>query len=643
MSFFGSLRRASVVAFGLMGASAVLADGNYIPVFSADDYIAHIKFLADDSLGGRKPGTDGIEKAADYIADHFQTYGLKPGGENETWFQPFKILDGKRFTESAATLALTGCDEKLVLGVDWNPLSYTAPGSCDGKLAFAGYGIEAPDDNYNDFADFDATGKVLLVLRYEPRADDPKAKFGGEAASSHSLFSRKARIAAAKGARGLLIVNPPNRDPAEDTLLTWNKDEARVGYDLPMAHITRAAADRLLKAAGMPDLKTLTEKLDRERKSLSRDMGNVTVNLTTGVDFAYTDAKNVIGVLRGTEAPDEYIVVGGHYDHVGTTRRFDKPDEPPQVHNGADDNASGSAGVLELARAFAKGPRPRRSIIFMTFSAEELGLLGSEHYSNNPTVPIDHIKAMINFDMIGRLNQNKLTIEGLDTATEFAPLINAAAASAGLKFSAPGTDDGFFGRSDQASFYHKNIPVLFTFTGEHKQYHKPDDDWELIHHEGAVRLLSMWYPLIDHIANMTDGPTFQKPEKKDAGPVAAADTSGGDKGDKKAATTAAGGSDTARPSMPRVRLGIMPSYNEDGKPGMLIDGVAEKGSAHDAGMKDGDRILKIGKFKVSNIQTYMGALSELNPGDEVDIVVDRAGQEVTLKAKLTAPPGPQRE
>jgi hypothetical protein len=262
-----------------------------------------------------------------------------------------------------------------------------------------------------------------------------------------------------------------------------------------------------------------------------------------------------------------------------------------------------------------------------------MGLLGSEHYANHPTVPIEKIKAMFNFDMIGRLAQDKLSIEGTPTASEFPELVRGAAERLGIHYESPGTDDSMFGRSDHASFYRKNIPVLFPFTGVHRQYHKPDDDWELIDIQGAARLLDMWYGLIANVANMETGPTFVE-KKKPAEAGASSDAASAD--------SSAAKPDQAAPRMPRVRLGITPSYS-DSKTGLLVDSVIEGGAAQKGGMKDGDRILKIGKFEVKNIEGYMGVLSEFKAGDEVEVVVERAGQQVTLKITLSAPQRPRRE
>ncbi len=629
-------RAAAILLAASVAVCLNVSAGEYKPDFTADGYLRHVKFLSHDRMGGRRPGTPGSIEAGDYLAEHFKKLGIEPGGVDGTYFQPFTVPDGKAFDPAAAGFEVSVSAGTFEVSKDWIPLPWSALGEIDGPLAFAGYGIEAPDHKYNDYGDtaFDPSGKVLLVLRYEPRdAADPKAAFGGEDASVHSLFSRKARIAAAKGAKALLIVNPPNRDPAADELTPWDAREARTSYELPMVHVSRAAAERLLAATGAPKLAELQTELDEKRLPLSRTLGDARVSIKTGLENKVLNARNVIGRLRGATAPDEYIVVGAHFDHVGTIRRGFGPgatrEREPEIHNGADDNASGTSGMLETARAVAAGPRPARSILFMGFDAEEMGLLGSAHFVSEPTVPLESIKAMVNFDMIGRVGQKKLAIEGVPTAVEFPDLVKKHADPTGIPYDAPDVSDSVFGASDHASFYRKDIPVLFPFTGFHRQYHQPEDDWELIDAAGAANLLGMWYGITVELANMSSGPTFQKkpPPAPESQPAT---------GPAVAAASAPAGGDTARPNMPRVRLGVVPSYSDKG-PGLLLDAVSDGGAAKQAGMRDGDRIIQIGEFKISSVETYMGALAEFDPGQEVDIIYERDGKQATVRVKLAAP------
>jgi hypothetical protein len=610
--------------------------------FNAEAYLAHIRYLASDDLAGRGPGSEGIELASRYIAEQFREAGLKPAGVDGTYFQPFEIRNRKTLIDADASFEVSGMDTRWRVRDTWIPMPFCPLEDVEGAVAFAGFGVEATEFEYNDFAEFDAKDKVLLVLRYEPKADDPEAKFGGKDASVHSLFNHKVRIASEKGAKALIIVNPPSRDPEKDELYefsTWGSGQTN---KIPIVHVKRELANAMLRKAGLPDIASLEEKLNKERKSLSQDLPGIQVKIRPGLK--YIQGKNVIGVLDGDGTTDEMVALGAHYDHLGKTpRQFGGGDGSAEIHNGADDNASGSAGIIELARAFAREPRTRRKLLFIAFAGEELGLLGSKHFVDHPTIELTKVRAMINFDMIGRVNQDKLTIYGTTTAKEFKALVSSAAEEAGLKFTMPRSVRGMFDRSDHASFYKKDIPVLFPFTGTHKQYHKPDDDWELIDSEGAARLLSTCYTVAYELANMTDGPTFvgpdQQPTEADEDEKDAEESphSPSSAPASQAAPPAAN-ADAQAPRMPKVRLGIVPRYTDD-KEGLVIDSVIA-GPAQKAGMKDGDIIIRIGADAIDDIYSYMESMGKFNPGDEVEMVVQRGGETVTLKVKLEAPPKP---
>ncbi len=592
---------------------------------TATRYLKHVQYLADDDRAGRKPGTEGIEAAAAYIAGQFEAAGLKPAGVAESWFQSFPVASIKQLKEADAVVRSTPPAGSWKLHEDFVPFPFTATGEVSGPLAFAGYGIEAAEYQYDDYADFDATGKVLLIFRHEPKSEDSEASFGGASPSAHALFVRKARTAARHGAVGLLVVNPPNRYPDGDELYPWSAGEARSSYALPMVHITQQAADALLKQAHMPGVAVLQAELDEGRESLSTDLAGVQVTINPGV--APVATRNVIGLLPGTDKADEFVVVGAHYDHVGT-QRSRRGGGGPQVHNGADDNASGTAGVIELAHQIAAGPRPRRSMIFMAFSAEESGLLGSEWFCDHPTVPIDKIRAMINFDMIGRLSQDKLTIFGIATGAEFQEMVTAAAEPLDLKYEAPLSTGGIFTRSDHYNFFRKGVPVLFPFTGLHENYHRPGDDWELIDAEGATRLLRFAHGLLLEMANLEDGPTYVDPDARDE-PADERDRVHAPPGD----------ADAPRVEVPRltVRLGVAPDMTGKGD-GMLINTVYPGSAAEKAGMKKGDRIIRIASTEIVTPRDYMAAVAGFSPGDETEITVQRGDQqEVVLKVRFDAP------
>ncbi len=612
--------------------------------FSAAAYVDHVKRLAADEWGGRGPGQPGIEHAAEYIADVFKQAGLEPAGADGTYFQEFEVNRGKLLDREAAKFVVEGVDAEWKVGEQWIPFPFSAEGEVEGPVAFVGYGIEADRHEYNDYKDFDARGKILLMMRYEPKAEDPEAEFGGSTPSSFSMFVRKARWAANHEAKAVIIVNPPNRDPEKDELYEFSESARGQTYALPMIHVKREVAEALLKKAGAPTLAELAGQIDETRKPVSRDLEGVQARIVSGVSQRKITTRNVLGMLKGDGSTDEVIVIGAHYDHLGTSGEGDKA----VIYNGADDNASGTAGVLELARAYGQQPRPRRNILFMTFSAEEMGLLGSKHFVDNPTIDLSRIKFMMNLDMIGRYDPEKFQMHGIETSEAFPELVAKHAGEAAVNYRQA---SDMFGRSDHASFYRKGIPVLFPFTGLHPQYHQPEDDWELINGEGATHVLDLTYRITREVAEMSEGPSYRSQEEiraaeeaakaeQEAKDAAAKAAEGGEKaaeGEKKPEAPKSPPADDAAPRMPRVRLGIMPDYSE-GANGLRIESVVEGGAAAKAGLKGGDVIVRIGATKVSDIRSYMESLLDAEPGDEVEIVVERDGKPVTLKVKLEAPP-----
>ncbi|TWT43769.1 Aminopeptidase YwaD precursor [Phycisphaerae bacterium RAS1] len=650
-----------IAATALAGASLSERLDRASTLFSAPAYLEHMKYLAGEELAGRGTGTPGNALAAEYIARKFAEAGCKPAGADGGWYQPFDVKQRKELIDADAALNISGLPGEWKLHRDWRPFPFSAMDRVEGPLAFVGYGIEASEHEWNDYADFEVKDKVVLLFRFEPPVEDPEAEFGGKTPSRYALFLRKARTAAEHGAVGILVVNPPHprpttqpaSAPAGDELSEYNLWSTGSTYKLPMIHISQKMADAILKQAGQPDLSTLQKTIDTQRKPMSRDLPGLSAKLNPGL--RQVQARNVIGVLPGGGVTDEYVVIGAHYDHLGRQpRSFQSADATPVVHNGADDNASGTCGILELAKALGQGPKLRRNILFIAFSGEELGLLGSEHFVKHPTIPLERVKAMINFDMIGRLSIDKFTIYGIGTATEFEDMIRAAASECELKYRSP---KGVPGNSDHAPFHREKIPVLFPFTGIHKQYHQPDDDVETIDADGAAKVLRFSYAIVSEVADLSDGPTWQdkketvepgedtmkkpgieeqeKDEKEsDKDAVAKAHAQIAEKLKPKKDDTP---DDTGRPVMPRVRLGITPDYAAEGK-GLVVSTVADGGAAKEGGMQDGDTITHIAGKPISGIEDYMDVLRDFKPGDEIEIVVLRGEQKVTLKVKLKGAP-----
>lgn len=478
---------------------------------------------------------------------------------------------------------------------DWLPFPFSNEQTVQGELAFVGYGISAPENGYDDYGDFEVEGKILLMLRYEPSSDDEDAPFGGARSTRHAFFNTKASAAAARGAKGILIVNPPSRNPDEDAL--YGLRGGGRDYGIAMAHIKRDVAERLLQAARMPKLAEVEKQLNESLKPMSRDMG-MSVKLNPGLTWNKLDARNVLALLPGDGSCDEYVVVGAHRDHLGNVpRQFQRDETEPMIHNGADDNATGTAALLELARALADGPKLRRHILFIAFDAEEMGLLGARHYGREPTVPFDKIKAMINFDMIGRFNQDSYTIYCVGSGKEFAELVKRTSEAREISYNAP---PGAPGNSDHAPFVQNKVPSMFAHTGLHPQYHQPEDDWELIDGEGAAKLLGQWHEIITEIANMKDGPTWQE---------------------------------TSNETRRRVRIGIMPDWDDEGE-GLLVESVVINGVAALGGMQDGDRLVKLGEVEIQSFRDFRRAMGEIEFGDEVKAVVKRGEKRVELELQF---------
>jgi aminopeptidase YwaD len=601
-------------------------------LFTTEAYMAHIRYLASDELEGRLPGTPGGQAASRYIAEQFRKLNLEPGGVAGTYFQPFTIRRLKQLHEDQAAFKVSGLTQDWRIRADWIPMPFSKVGKIEGPLAFAGYGISAPKFDYDDYAEFDPKDKVLLILRHEPKDEDPEAAFGGETPSRYALFSRKARIAAEKGAKGLLIVNAPNRSPDKDQLYPWRDWDATQSYSLPIVHISREIAGAILQKAGRPDLKSLQEKLDQDRKPLSSDLEGITVEIETGVEFV--EGRNVLGLLEGNGSSDEFVVIGAHHDHLGAVPRHDGNPDEPVIHNGADDNASGAAGVIELARVFAAGPRPRRSILFMTFDGEELGLLGSHYFVDHPTIELEKTVAMVNLDMIGRLNLDHFAIYGVGTGREFGELLGPVAKNLDVSFEAPSSGSGYFGASDHHCFYRKNIPVLFAFTGVHKQYHTPEDDWELIDSEGATKVLQLIHSAVNEIANMSERPTFVTEAEEQAAREAARKDEPQADAHEKAEDEQAADQRPGRPSRPRASLRIIPDHAYDNDDGLRVLSVIQDGPAAKAGMKDGDLIVRIADEPINDIYTYMDALKQHEPGDQVEVLVKRGEAQVKVRVTL---------
>jgi hypothetical protein len=506
------MRSIRVVAFVIALGTAVTGATPAIP---PEAVLGHIKFLASDELKGRGNGQEGLERAADYVAEQFKAAGLKPGGTNNDWFQPFEIDAGLTIGKgNAIEIRSGGRMARLSLGSGYYPLAATpnddaAQPSHDYDhlpIVFAGYGISAPSSNYDDYAGLDVKGKAVLIFSHEPQEARRDSRLNGDRPLRETTLNAKATAAHSRGARMLMVVSDPSHqvDQADYDGFLAEPDVDDRG--IPVLRVRRMEVAALLQGWGLDRIAAMIE---RDLIPRSRALDGAEVDYTEFLARNVRTVRNVVGILPGTDSSreDEAVVIGAHYDHVGLGGRYSvSPERTGEVHNGADDNASGTSAVIEIAKAAAADPsRFARTIVFVAFAGEERGLLGSVHYANNPAVPLSKTVAMLNLDMVGRSN-GKVQTSGLEKAPSLEPDLLAAAKTAG--FPEVGRDGPGAGRSDDASFLQRRIPSIIFFTGFHGDYHRPGDDWNKIDAPGTARVATLALELAARIASRRDRPAF---------------------------------------------------------------------------------------------------------------------------------------
>lgn len=594
-------KRFLLISVLLLASTVAVAQSQDEP--SASRLQQHVSYLASAALDGRRTGTAGANDAARYIAGEFARLGLKPGmggaGSKPSrmmarYLQQFPYIAGIELGKQNE-IVIGPTSQRLVVREDWMPLSFSTNANVSGSIVFVGYGIKAPELDHDDYQGVPVSGNIAIALAGTPDGDNPHGKF-----LRYMDVHLKAIAARDAGAKALLLItNEPDFKRAHLVRLDF---EITMGGDvrLPVATVSQQAVARLVPELGLSELRQLASA--KQQSTLKPVAGPFTV--TTELVRKEVAAYNVVGVLEGSDRllKNETIVIGAHYDHLGRGGSGSLAPRSGEIHHGADDNASGTAGVLELARVLtSQRPRPKRTIVFIAFSGEEEGLLGSNYYVNHPVTPLNSIIAMINMDMIGRMKDSKLVIGGVGTAKEWRDIITQGTADPARKFELTLTEDGF-GPSDHSSFYGKQIPVLFFWTGTHNDYHKPTDTSEKINYQDETRILS----LVSYIVRHVDG------------------------ADKRVTYTTAKTQPAPRTGGFRVYLGTIPNY-ADSNSGLLIDGVREDSPAAKAGLKAGDRIVKIGTREVKNVYDYTYALGEMKAGEEYVVEVMRGTDRLTLK------------
>jgi Zn-dependent M28 family amino/carboxypeptidase len=568
-----------------------------------------IPFLASDELAGRMPGTPGLTRAGDLIAADLARLGLQPPPGHVDDFQPFTMRLSTTLDPSTGLL-VNG--KPMMTGQDFDPLSVSGEGRFGGPVVFAGYGIS--HGGYDDYAGLDVHGKVVLAMMKEPLDSHNVSLFApaGETWSDAARFTTKAAAAKIRGASALLLVSPPSSGGPDDVRPFFPESDPTATAPLPVIQVSRRTADLLLTTANLPDLKSLQDRINVDFSPHSTPLTDVSASGEVVVKRSTADVRNVMAALPGVgEHADEWVVVGAHYDHLGKGQLGHMFGPVGSIYHGADDNASGTAAVLELAAKLkAAGPLPR-SVLFVWFTGEEEGLIGSDHFLADPPVPLDHIVAMLNMDMVGRLKNDDLLIGGAGTAKGFDDVVATAVAGTGLHTTT--FERGGLGPSDHMRFAQHHVPVLFLFTGLHADYHRPTDTADKINYAGIDRIVTVAQRIVGSLA---------------ASPRQAYDNSA----DAQSTLATFAGHTTGAG---RAALGVVPDYGGDtGASGVPISGVGPGTPAAVAGLRGGDRLVGFNAKPIDNLQDLSDALAEAKPGDAVDVHVIRDGKPLLLHATL---------
>ena len=575
----GISRQACVFLFAALGLFAADVD--------PQTFLDEVKFLASPEMKGRATGSPELENAANYIAGQFQSFGLKP-------------VDGKSFELAfPVTMGATlGTKNRLAWGdveQPIQPLSFSSSGTVNAEVIFAGYGITNSETHYDDYAGIDVKGKIVLVLRHEPKESKDM--------SQNATFAFKASNAKMHGAKAVILINDVLEHPGStDEFEKFGNAAGPTDAGIVFVQMHASDAEKIVK-----NLQQAEESINRDGHPDSFPTG-VAASVSVDIHRETKTVHNVAAYLPG-DTP-EYVVIGAHYDHLGLGDEHSlAPSLIGQIHPGADDNASGTAGVIELARWFSKQPKQRRGILFMTFAGEELGLLGSEWYVNHPVLPLANAVTMINMDMIGRIHDGKVYVGGSGTGSTFAKVFAEVKPPPSLHLEL--SEKTGYGSSDHTSFTSKQVPVLFFFSGLHGDYHKPSDTADKIDSSDAATLLDYIADLMNRLAGDAARPQFLR--------VAEPSPS----------STSSGGGSGYGP-----QFGSIPDFNEPPK-GVRFADVRDGTPAAKAGLKAGDILTEFDGKEIGNLYDFTYALRAHKPGDLVLVKVIRGSQIIEAKVLLT--------
>ncbi len=577
-------------------------------VFDREALEQHIQYLASDELNGRGNGTEGLQLAARYVAAQFADLGLKPVGDDGTFLQTFRVLLGKEIgPRTKVSLRLAEGVLTLEQASDFLPMTFSSAGELSAPVVFAGYGVTAPESGYDDYRGIDIEGKAVILLRYVPGQALGRGSF--EKDGWHATFVRKVENAVSRGAAAVILVNGPLQR-REDRLIPFGVDLGAESMPVPVLHLSLETAEQLFRAAGA-NLGDVQRSIDETIKPRSFELDGVTIDLLLDVRRTNVEVSNVIGYLPATLASStagapEHIVIGAHYDHLGLGEYGSRERQANgKIHNGADDNASGVAGVLELARVFSQSDDRPRGILFAAFAGEELGLRGSRHYTESST-HLEKVVAMVNLDMIGRLRHKRLYIGGADLVPSLIETLERYAGDEELTFSTRFSAET---SSDHASFIRAGVPALFFFTGLHGDYHKPTDDSQFVNLDGVESVLRVSYNVSNHLLQTAERPVL---------------TAGSADGD---------GEFRSRRAAKRAYFGVGVDNSFEGD-GVRFSYIAAGGPAAEAGLQAGDVLLELDGRAVVSGERAGSLIQRRRPGETVNAKIRRKDRVLEVRIHL---------
>ena len=603
--------------FRLRGVFPLLCAATLIyaasPSIDPNVYLSDVKFLASQELRGRATGSPELEKAAAFLSGKFREFGLKPA-DGKDFYQAFdvttsaKIGPANRFEYSEDSRKST-----LQFQKEFSPFNFSHSGRLYGRVVFAGYGITAPERHYDDYADLNVKGKIVLILRHEPQEFDEHSTFGGKTFTEHSQFTSKASNAKMHGAAGVILVNDtPNHKDDEDKLQIFGSVDGPDDAGIPFMQVKEAVAERWFADAGKK-IEDVMQSIDHDLKPDSFEFpDSLQIDANVDLERLVKTVHNVAAYLPGET--EEYVVIGAHYDHLGLGGQFSlAPSMTGTVHPGADDNASGTAGVIELARWYARQPRQKRGILFLNFAGEEQGLLGSAWWVNHPELPIEKAVAMVNMDMIGRSRNGKLYVGGTASGSTLRTVVEGLVPKhPDLKVDySEGPESG---SSDHTSFLSKRVPSLFFFSGLHSDYHKPSDTWDKIDAPATTHVLALVADVVDSLRAAPGRPEFVK----------AAPAGHGASGDTGPVTQGSGYGPW---------FGSVPDFGE-GVQGVKFADVSAGSPAAKAGLQAGDIMVEFDGKPIQNLYDFTYALRSKKPGDEIKVKVMREGKPLEVPVVL---------